>query len=121
MAEYPLVKNDDIQRRIDTIRGVQVMLDSDLAEFYGVNVKRLNEQVKRNIERFPQEFRFQLTTDENYLLGSQIVTSDNEHNLRCQTGASKNKSLKSQFATSNTKGGRRYLPLSFWRIPERSG
>jgi phage regulator Rha-like protein len=101
MAEYKIMKNEDIQNRIYTIRGVQVLLDSDLAEFYGVDVKRLNEQVKRNIERFPHEFSFQLTAEENNLLRSQIVTLENEHNLR------------SQFATSNTKGGRRYLPYVF--------
>lgn len=114
MAECEIVKKDGIQHHIYTIRGVQVMLDSDLAEFYGVDVKRLNEQVKRNIERFPHEFSFQLTAEENNLLRSQIVTLENEHNLRCQTGTSNNKqSLRSQFATSNTKGGRRYLPYVF--------
>ncbi len=50
------------------------MLDSDLAELYGVEIKRLNEQVKRNIERFPEEFRFQLTKEEFESLRSQIVT-----------------------------------------------
>ncbi|HOZ61437.1 MAG TPA: ORF6N domain-containing protein [Smithellaceae bacterium] len=114
MAEYPIVKKDDIQKRIYTIRGVQVMLDSDLAEFYGVDVKRLNEQVKRNIERFPQEFSFQLTVKENNLLRSQIATLEDESSLRYQIGTSnKEQSLRSQFATSNTRGGRRYLPYVF--------
>ncbi len=45
-----------IKNKIHTIRGVQVMLDSDLAELYGVSTKRLNEQVKRNVERFPKDF-----------------------------------------------------------------
>ncbi|MFH6602157.1 ORF6N domain-containing protein [Maribacter algicola] len=53
-----------IENRIFTFRGEQVMLDSDLAEMYEVEVKRLNEQVKRNIERFPKEFRFQLSNNE---------------------------------------------------------
>jgi hypothetical protein len=53
-----------IEERIFTIRGLQVMLDSDLAELYGVETKRLNEQVRRNVNRFPGKFRFQLTTDE---------------------------------------------------------
>lgn len=53
-----------IESKILTIRGVQVMIDSDLAELYGIQTKRLNEQVKRNIERFPEHFRFQLTDDE---------------------------------------------------------
>lgn len=51
------------------------MIDGDLAELYGVETKRLNEQVKRNIERFPVEFCFQLTSEENEYLRSQIVTS----------------------------------------------
>lgn len=56
--------NMDIQSRIFTIRGVQVMLDRDLAEAYQVPTKRLNEQVKRNAERFPEPYMFQLTKDE---------------------------------------------------------
>ena len=55
---------DSIRARILTIRGVQVMLDRDLAELYGVEVKQLNRQVKRNIERFPDDFMFQLSNDE---------------------------------------------------------
>ena len=62
----------DIQARILTVRGVQVMLDRDLEELYGVDVKRLNEQVKRNAERFPSDFMFQLSKEE--CLRSQIAT-----------------------------------------------
>ena len=62
----------DIQARILTVRGGQVMLDRDLAELYGVDVKRLNEQVKRNAERFPSDFMFQLSKEE--CLRSQIAT-----------------------------------------------
>ena len=54
----------EIRQRIKTIRGVQVMLDRDLAELYGVEVKQLNRQVKRNIERFPADFMFQLTKED---------------------------------------------------------
>lgn len=57
-----------IESRIYTMRGVQVMVDRDLAELYGVETKRLNEAVKRNIERFPDKFRFQLTDDEKLKL-----------------------------------------------------
>ena len=57
-----------IEDRIYTMRGVQVMIDRDLAELYGVETKRLNEAVKRNIERFPDKFRFQLTDDERLKL-----------------------------------------------------
>ncbi len=108
MAEHPLMKTDDIQRRIYTIRGVQVMLDNDLAKFYGVEVKRLNEQVKRNIERFPQEFSFQLTAEESSSLRSQAVTLENENSLNYQIGTAKNgRNLKSQIATSSWGGKRK--------------
>ena len=70
-----IVHIKDIQNRIFTIRGLQVMVDRDLAELYGVMVKRLNEQVKRNKERFPVEFMFQLTNEEWNNLKSQIATS----------------------------------------------
>jgi hypothetical protein len=69
-----LLSADGIQNRIYTIRCLQVMIDSDLAELYGVEIKRLNEQVKRNFERFPTEFMFQLTSDEYASLRSQIAT-----------------------------------------------
>lgn len=64
---------DDIRQGIFTVRGVQVMLDRDLASFYGVSTSRLNEQVKRNAERFPERFRFQLTSNE---LGELIAKCD---------------------------------------------
>ncbi|MRR16060.1 MAG: ORF6N domain-containing protein [Deltaproteobacteria bacterium] len=114
MAEHSLMKTDDIQIRIYTIRGVQVMLDIDLAEFYGLETKALNQAVKRNIERFPKEFSFQLTSDENNLLRSQIVTLENEDSLRFPISISSDKqSLRSQIVTSNQKGGREYLPMFY--------
>ena len=67
---------DSIRLRIFTIRGVQVMFASDLAMLYNVPTKRLNEQVKRNIDRFPERFMFQLTHDEMESLRSQIATSN---------------------------------------------
>ena len=67
-----LVFADKIESLIKVIRGQQVMLDRDLATLYGVEVKRLNEQVKRNIKRFPKDFMFQLTKEE--CLRSQIAT-----------------------------------------------
>jgi len=76
-----------VESRIFVQRGQKVILDSDLAELYGVPVKRLNEQVKRNRERFPQDFMFQLSAEEE-------------------------QSLRSQNATSK-RGGRRYLPYAF--------
>jgi len=78
-----------IEKCIYVLRGQRVMLDSDLALLYGVSTSRLNEQVKRNIDRFPQDFMFQLKPDEVEL-------------------------LRSQNAISNKKwGGRRYLPNAF--------
>jgi hypothetical protein len=78
-----------IERRIYLIRGQKVIIDLDLADLYQVPTKRLNEQVRRNRKRFPEDFMFQLTTAE--------------------AGA-----LRSQFATSKTgRGGRRYLPYAF--------
>ncbi len=86
-----------VEEGIHLIRGQRVMLDSDLAEIYGVTTKRLNEQLKRNRKRFPRDFAFQLTTTEATTLRSQIATS----------------SLRSQIATSNKRGGRRYLAWVF--------
>ena len=93
-----IVPLEGVVSRIFLVRGQKVMLDADLAELYGVEVKRLNEQVKRNIERFPQEFSFQLTVEENNALRSQIATLESESHLRFQIGTS---SLKSQFVTSS--------------------
>ena len=78
-----------IEKKIYIIRNQRVMLDSDLAELYDVTTKRLNEQVRRNIERFPEDFIFQLTDEEYKILRSQIATSNIIH------------------------GGRRYIPYAF--------
>jgi phage regulator Rha-like protein len=79
-----------IERKILLIRGKKVMLDSDLAELYGVETFNLNKAVKRNIDRFPEDFMFQLTKEE-------------ADSLRFQIGMSKTKG----------RGGRRYLPYAF--------
>jgi len=65
-----------IENKIFVIRGQKVMLDSDLAQLYEVETKRINEAVKRNIDRFPKDFMFQLNDDEWNILRSQIVTFD---------------------------------------------
>lgn len=65
-----------IQNKIYEVRGRRVMLDRDLAEMYGVQTKALNQAVKRNIERFPDDFMFQLTNEETYNWRSQFVTSN---------------------------------------------
>ncbi len=88
---HNLVPAEGIASRIYFVRGKKVILDSDLAGLYGVPTKRLNEQVRRNIERFPGDFMFRLTKEEH------------DH-------------LRSQFATSSDKaghGGRRTLPFVF--------
>jgi len=87
-SNVSIVPRERIERRILVVRGEKVLLDSDLATLYGVSTKRLNEQVKRNRERFPPDFMFQLTAEEVAALRSQI-------------------------ATSNGRGGRRYLPYVF--------
>ena len=117
-----------IEPLIRTIRGQQVLLDSDLAILYGVETKRLNEQVKRNIERFPDDFMFQLTKVELINLKSQIATSSaTNDSLRSQivTLNTENYSIRSQNATLNegtnlrsqivtsSHGGVRYLPYAF--------
>ena len=73
-AKMPIASVEQIESRIFLIRGQKVMLDTDLAELYGVEIRRLNEQVRRNIERFPEDFMFQLSEKEFESLRSQIAT-----------------------------------------------
>ncbi len=68
------MKSEDIQKKISTVRCLQVVLDSDLAKIYGVETKVLNQAVKRNKERFPDGFMLQLSEEEHDSLRSQIVT-----------------------------------------------
>jgi hypothetical protein len=68
-------KLETIEHMIYLIRGQKVMIDADLAKLYKVETKRLNEQVRRNADRFPEDFMFQLTTEEYEFLKSQIATS----------------------------------------------
>ncbi|MDP1624793.1 MAG: ORF6N domain-containing protein [bacterium] len=77
--EENLIKPGALEQRIFIMRGIKVMLDFHLSELYQVDVKRLNEQVKRNIERFPGDFMFQLSYDETeVLMRSQIATASKE-------------------------------------------
>ena len=69
-----IIKLEQIQGQIFTLRGVQVMIDKDLAKIYGVETRVLNQAVKRNKERFPKEFMFQLTKEELKELKTQIQT-----------------------------------------------
>lgn len=73
--QLSVIPDEAVINKIYLIRNEKVMLDSDLAELYGVETKRLNEQVKRNIDRFPEDFMFQLTEAEFENLKSQIATS----------------------------------------------
>jgi phage regulator Rha-like protein len=98
-----IIDNQTIQNKIYTIRDVQVMLDEDLAVLYNVETKVFNQAVKRNIERFPEKFRFQLSESEYENLRSQFVTSSLDNSLR------------SQIVTLESQRGkhRKYLPYVF--------
>ena len=109
-----------IEDKIFTIRGVQVMLDKDLAELYGVETKVLNQAWKRNIERFPEDFCFQLTKEEVDILRSQIATLNSENiSSRSQIVILNNEKepLRSQIVTLNNENERgkhsKYLPYAF--------
>jgi len=104
-----------IQSKIYEIRGQRVMLDFDLATMYGVETRRLNEQVKRNIERFPEDFMFQLTKGELEILRSQFVTSNDWKSQIVTSNKLDNQqdtNLISQIATSSW-GGHRKIPYAF--------
>jgi phage regulator Rha-like protein len=74
MTDTAIIPVEMIERKIYLIRGHKVMLDNDLAELYGVETKRLNEQVRRNLKRFPDDFMFQLTEEESESLRSHFAT-----------------------------------------------
>ncbi len=98
-----LIIQEVIEQKIYLVRNQKVMLDSDLAGLYGVSTKSLNQAVKRNKKRFPQDFMFRLTREESNSLRSQFVTSNEE-----------NDSLTSQIAISKDgRGGRRSLFYAF--------
>lgn len=88
MSKDLIISQKEIENRIFLVRGVQVMLDNDLAKIYQVETRALNQAIKRNIERFPNDFMFQLTQSEW-------------------------ENLKSHFVTSSQHGGRRTLPFAF--------
>ncbi len=75
-AEAAVIATEKVERRICTVRGQNVMLDSDLAELYGVETRTLNQAVKRNIGRFPSDFMFQITAQEDAVLRSQSVIAN---------------------------------------------
>jgi len=93
----------EIENRIFTVRGMQVMIDSHLAEMYGVEIRILNQSVKRNNERFPASYMFQLTSEEWDFLRSQFVTLKNSNNKQFQT----------ELLNENRGKHRKYLPYVF--------
>ena len=105
-----------IKHRIYEVRGLRVMLDRDLAELYGVETRALNQAVKRNIDRFPDDFLFRLNKNEWTFLKSQIVISKNDATTADNKDVATNgDSLKSQFVISN-RGGDRALPYAFTEL-----
>jgi len=94
--ETALIPVDKIERAILQIRGQKVLLDKDLAELYGVETRTLVQAVKRNAERFPPDFMFQLTEEEGEVLRSQIVIAKNQADVN-----------------KDRRGGRRTLPYAF--------
>ena len=123
---------DIIKNRIYEVRGLRVILDRDLAELYGVETKRLNEAVRRNIERFPEDFMFKLNKNEWVFLRSQIVTSKEgtmsadtedvdvvETSLRSQIATLNNdeEGMSSQIVMTNGRGQHsKYLPYAFTEL-----
>ena len=94
---------ENIENLIHVIRGKQVMLDRDLARLYGVETFRLNEQVKRNLERFPEDFMFQLSKEEWKEISSQIASIKTEGEV-----------LSSQNASIDMRGRHvKYMPYAF--------
>lgn len=107
---------DVIKNRIYEVRGLRVMLDRDLAELYNVETRTLNQAVKRNIDRFPDDFLFRLNKNEWTLLKSQIVISNSDAIPADNKDVSTNDSgLKSQIVISN-RGGDRALPYAFTEL-----
>ena len=105
-----------IRHRIYEVRGLRVMLDRDLAELYGVETRALNQAVKRNIDRFPDDFLFRLNKKEWTFLKSQIVISNTDATTADNKDVATNgDSLKSQFVISN-RGGDRALPYAFTEL-----
>ncbi len=114
------LKQQDIENLIYVIRGTQVMLDSDLAMLYGVETKVLNQAVKRNINRFPDDFMFQLTQEEAIGSRSQFVTLNGKETTSRSQIVTLNEEptqSRSQIATLKTKRGQniKYLPYAFTR------
>ena len=109
---------DVIKSRIYEVRGLRVMLDRDLAELYGVETKVLNQAVKRNVNRFPEDFMFRLKKSDWAALRSQIVTSNTDLiDAGNKTVGDDQVLLRSQFVSSKGgRGGTRYAPYAFTEL-----
>jgi len=103
MSRDQTLSGDPTLPPIHTVRGRRIVLDSDLAALYGVPTKVFNQTIRRNADRFPADFLFQLTEEDLAGLRSQFVTSN----------PGKTERLRSQIVTIEKRGGRRYLPWAF--------
>jgi ORF6N domain len=113
-------KPENLAQLVHWVRGEKVLLDSDLADLYGVEARVLNQSVARNRARFPDDFMFQLTTEEWTALRSQIVTTSGAKGSKSSQTVTSSQSasqpvagLTSQIVMSNARGGRRTLPYAF--------
>ena len=111
-------KPENLAQLVFLIRGEKVLLDADLAMLYGVETGALNRAVKRNIERFPDDFMLRLTSEEWENLKCQIgisnaSASSSGNSSQTVMSGSKNKALKSQIVISSEHGGRRAIPYAF--------
>ncbi len=110
------VSSEIVIKRIFVIRGQKIMLSSDLAQLYGVTVKALNQAVKRNRNRFPGDFMFQLTVDELEMLQSQFVPANNKKGKRSRSQIvtlNDAKALRSQNVTLKRGQNIKYFPYAF--------
>ena len=109
-------KPENLAKLVYLVRGEKVLLDSDLADLYGVEARVLNQSVARNRGRFPDDFMFQLTTEEWTAMRSQIVTisgAKGSQSSQTVTSSQPVAGLTSQIVMSNARGGRRTLPYAF--------
>lgn len=116
MAKLKLYASEPIETLSTTIRGQKVILDSDLARIYGVPTKRLNEQVRRNAERFPADFVFQITLKEAAAMQSQLVDNEEIKCMRSQFATASNSvsmRSRSQIATLKRGDNVKYPPFAF--------
>ena len=109
-------KPENLAKLVFLIRGEKVLIDTDLADLYGVEARVLNQSVARNRNRFPDDFMFQLTTEEWTAMRSQIVTTSTPQGGKSSqtvTSSPPEDGLTSQIVMSNARGGRRTLPYAF--------